>query len=188
MARRGTSPVNAGLRLPPSLVVDCSVIAGMFLADGASPLAAAVRDHCWSLRLVAPPLLRVEFANVALTARRKGRLDPGAFRELLDQGERIPVHYDPAEPSLPTYAEAAWELGVTSYDYAYLDCARRRGLPLATLDRRLAEAAIRAGVEVLTDRMQPHDPRIEHLMPSAPSSRTPSDRTPRRAGRVHPNS
>lgn len=187
MARRGTSPVNAGIRLPPSLVVDCGVIAGMFLADGASPLAAAVRDQCWSLRLVAPPLLRVEFANVALTARRKGRLDADAFRELLDQGERIPVQYDPAEPSLPTYAEAAWVLGVTSYDYAYLDCARRRDLPLATLDRRLAEAAIRAGVAVLTDRMQPDLPRIEQLTPGASASRTPSDRKPRRTGRAHPN-
>jgi predicted nucleic acid-binding protein len=179
--------MNAALPLPPSLVVDCSVIAGMFLADEASPLAAAVRDRCWSLRLVAPPLLRVEFANVALSARRKGRLDALAFRELLDQGERIPVHYDPTDPSLPTYAEAAWDFGVTSYDYAYLDCARRRGLPLATLDRRLAEAALRAGVEVLTDRLATGEPRIGYLTPSTAAGDGRAARKPRRASRTHPN-
>lgn len=180
--------MSAPVLLPPSFVVDCSVIAGMFLADEASPLAAAIRDRCWSLRLVAPPLLRVEFANVALSARRKGRLDAVAFRELLDQGERIPVQYDQTEPSLPSYAETAWEFGVTSYDYAYLDCARRRQLALATLDRRLAEAAARAGVEVLTDSRLASEPRVEYVSPKAPARTAGGgDRKPRRASRAHAN-
>lgn len=178
--------MSAAWPLPASFVVDCSVIAGMFLADEASPLAAAVRDGCSSLKLVAPPLLRVEFANVALSARRKGRLDALGFRDLLDQGERIPVHYDPTEPSLPNYADAAWEFGVTSYDYAYLDCARRRGLPLATLDRRLAEAALRAGVEVLTDRLATSEPGIDYRTPHATPSGARAERKPRRATRVQP--
>lgn len=178
--------MSGTVTLPASFVVDCSVVAGMFLADEASPLAAAVRDGCWSLKLVAPPLLRVEFANVALSARRKGRLDALGFHELLDQGERIPVQYDPTEPSLPTYAEAAWDFGVTSYDYAYLDCARRRGLPLATLDRRLAEAALRAGVEVLTDRLAAGQPRIGYLTPNAAAGEVRAERKPRRATRVQP--
>lgn len=187
MARCGATSVKVTMTLPASFVVDCSVVAGMFLADEASPLAAAVRDGCWSLKLVAPPLLRVEFANVALSARRKGRLDAVAFHELLDLGERIPVQYDPTEPSLPTYAEAAWEFGVTSYDYAYLDCARRRGLPLATLDRRLAEAALRAGVEVLTDRLVAGESGAAYVAPSPAAGETRSVRKSRRAGRTHPN-
>lgn len=187
MARCGQTSMKGTVTLPASFVVDCSVVAGMFLADEASPLAAAVRDGCWSLKLVAPPLLRVEFANVALSARRKGRLDAVAFRELLDQGERFPVHYDPTDPSLPTYAEAAWDFGVTSYDYAYLDCARRRSLPLATLDRRLADAALRAGVEVLTDRLAAGEPRIGYLTPGAAPGDVRAARKPRRASRAHAN-
>ena len=137
--------------LPSALVVDCSIVAGMFLADEESPLAARVRDGSADLTLYAPRLLRVEFANVALMARRRGRLDERQFVALLSQGAQFPIQYDSEEPSLVEYAESAYALGLTSYDYAYLDCARRRRVPLATLDRNLAAAAGRAGVPVLDD-------------------------------------
>ena len=38
---------------------------------------------------------------------------------------------------------------LTMYDAMYLELALRLGLPLATLDRRLAQAASDAGVETL---------------------------------------
>lgn len=45
--------------------------------------------------------------------------------------------------------------GLAAYDAAYLELALRLGLPLATLDTRLAESAIRCGVElVVVDEMQ----------------------------------
>jgi predicted nucleic acid-binding protein len=137
------------IALPQALVVDCSIIAGMFLPDEESPLAARIRDASADLALFAPRLLRVEFANVALMARRRGRLDERRFVALLSQGAQFPIQYDSEEPSLVEYAESAYTLGLTSYDYAYLDCARRRRLPLATLDRDLIGAAARAGVRVL---------------------------------------
>ena len=153
----------APVRLPSTFVVDCSIVAGVFLPDEQSPLAAAVREQCPALTLVAPRILRVEFANVALTARRRGRLDETQFRALVSQGAQFPIAYDAGEPSLLDYTVAAFELGLTSYDYAYLDCARRRGLPLATLDRELLEACAQAGVEVLTDsaRVAEARPRYE---------------------------
>ena len=42
--------------------------------------------------------------------------------------------------------ELAREHGLSVYDASYLDLALREDLPLATLDRRLAEAARRCGV------------------------------------------
>ena len=147
---QGRPPVNA-LALPAALVVDCSIVAGMFLADEQTPLAARIRDASADLTLYAPRLLRVEFANVALIARRRGRLEERQFVALLSQGAQFPIQYDNEEPSLVEYAESAYALGLTSYDYAYLDCARRRRVPLATLDRDLVAAAARAGVPVLED-------------------------------------
>ena len=38
---------------------------------------------------------------------------------------------------------------LTSYDAAYLELAMRRGVALATLDRRLRKAAVKEGVPVL---------------------------------------
>ncbi|MFB2768349.1 type II toxin-antitoxin system VapC family toxin, partial [Pelatocladus sp. BLCC-F211] len=40
-------------------------------------------------------------------------------------------------------------VGLAAYDAAYLELALRLGLPLTTLDTRLAEAARRCGVELL---------------------------------------
>ena len=47
--------------------------------------------------------------------------------------------------------ETVFSVGDRDYDYAYLDCARRRRLPLATLDRTLIRACAAVGVECLAD-------------------------------------
>lgn len=139
------------IALPSSFVVDCSVIAGAFLADEQSPLAAAVRERCAELTLVAPRLLRLEFLNVALMAHRRGRLDDAQFATLLAQGAKFPVHYDDGDTPLVDFGRGALRLSLTSYDYAYVDCAKRRGLPLATLDRSMLRSCAQAGIETLTD-------------------------------------
>lgn len=43
------------------------------------------------------------------------------------------------------------DTGLTSYDAAYLQVASTRGIPLATLDRKLRAAAEVAGVAVLPE-------------------------------------
>ncbi len=43
----------------------------------------------------------------------------------------------------------AQEYGVSAYDAAYLELAQRRGVGLATLDRRLLTAAQKTGVKVI---------------------------------------
>jgi predicted nucleic acid-binding protein len=42
----------------------------------------------------------------------------------------------------------AWNL--SSYDAAYLDLALRKGVPLATIDRDLKNAAVAQGIEVVS--------------------------------------
>jgi predicted nucleic acid-binding protein len=44
--------------------------------------------------------------------------------------------------------EIGLETSMSSYDATYLELALRRGLPLATLDSRLATAADAVGVEI----------------------------------------
>ena len=54
-----------------------------------------------------------------------------------------------AFPGMREILRLARELGLTSYDALYVDLARREGLPLATLDKRLRGAAAKAGVALL---------------------------------------
>jgi predicted nucleic acid-binding protein len=54
---------------------------------------------------------------------------------------------------LARLSQSTLTLGLThqlsAYDASYLELAIRRGLPLATQDRKLADAAVAAGIELL---------------------------------------
>lgn len=178
-------PALMPVHLPPALVVDCSVIASAFLPDEASPLAAAILDQSGHLDLVAPRVLRLEFLNVALLVRRRGRIDEAQFRTLLQKGSEFLVTYDELDPPLVDFAQRAYELGLTSYDYAYVELAWRRRLPLATLDRPMMRACVLAGVQVISqvdsvhERIVSYDAKPESTIPAF--RRTASTRTRRSA-------
>jgi predicted nucleic acid-binding protein len=42
-----------------------------------------------------------------------------------------------------------WRYGLTAYDAAYLELAKRKGLPLATFDKELIAAATLEGVALV---------------------------------------
>jgi predicted nucleic acid-binding protein len=88
--------------------------------------------------LVAPHLALVEATNILRRLEitgKLGRLEAGAAARdlLLLEVELVPF---------PPFAGRVWELrhNVTSYDAWYVAVAEDLGLPLATLDRRLAAA------------------------------------------------
>jgi predicted nucleic acid-binding protein len=85
-------------------------------------------------------LRKLEDAGV-LTAR--------PARGLVREVAAVEVIYVGPEPSL---ISEQWELrhNVSAYDAAYVALCLRHGLPLLTLDLRLARAAETLGVEVLT--------------------------------------
>ena len=58
------------------------------------------------------------------------------------------MFYQDTEVSNSVFTLARAE-GLTSYDAAYLELAIRLGLPLATLARKLAQAARNVAIEVL---------------------------------------
>ena len=65
------------------------------------------------------------------------------------QTEQLVAHCIESETELFSIGRAlsmARAFHLSSYDAAYLDTARRKGLPLATLDQSLRTAASRAGV------------------------------------------
>jgi predicted nucleic acid-binding protein len=100
---------------------------------------------------VVPPLWPFEVANMVLNAVRRGRVTEKAMSQILTELGAMNTQIDEGS------AMACWDITariaskyrLSVYDAAYLELAHRSNLPLATLDRRLAEAARLAGVTVI---------------------------------------
>jgi predicted nucleic acid-binding protein len=98
-----------------------------------------------------PGLWKLEVANILEMGVRRGRHD-GAFRDAtLADLARLPIHLDPEteRQAWGATARLAERHRLTVYDAAYLELAQRRGLPLATLDTELRDAAGAEGVILL---------------------------------------
>jgi predicted nucleic acid-binding protein len=63
---------------------------------------------------------------------------------------QLPIHLDQAAPGGIQLAVAAVsrEFKLSGYDAQYLELAKRKNLPLATLDKTLRKAALKAGVPI----------------------------------------
>lgn len=134
-------------------VVDASVALAWGLPDQRSPYADSVLEGMAGGPVLAPGIWSVEIANGLLMAERRKRIAPtsvSAFLRFLDQ---LGVVREPFQGGgLPVgVVDLAREHGLTAYDAVYLELAVRRRLPLATLDKKLAAAARRAGVSRLGD-------------------------------------
>lgn len=126
-----------------SLVLDSSVtLAWVYSAETTEEvsgvLAQVIETGAW-----VPALWRLEVANVLEIGVRKGRSD-SAFRDAaLADLALLPITVDPEtdRQAWGATAKLAARHRLTLYDAAYLELARRRCLPLATLDNELRVAA-----------------------------------------------
>ncbi|MGH2367340.1 MAG: type II toxin-antitoxin system VapC family toxin, partial [Chloroflexota bacterium] len=131
----------------PGLVVDASVTMAWGLADEVTPLTESLLDRVRTEGTVVPAHWLLEVANIMGNAERHGRAtadDRARFFTLL-QALRATQRIRIAPLDDRFVFRQVWELmqryGLTSYDAAYLELAIRRGLPLATFDAALQEAA-----------------------------------------------
>lgn len=88
--------------------------------------------------LHAPELARVEAANVLRRLERARKITTAEANAAYEDLMQLNLELFPFDP----FADRIWELrrAVTSYDAWYVAVAEALGLPLATLDRRLANA------------------------------------------------
>ncbi len=134
-----------------SLVLDASLTLSWFFKDERTPGADAVLTEVTEKGAVVPALWRLEVANALQMALRRRRID-AAFRDrALTQLSRLSISTD---PDTDAYAwtvtlQLADRFQLTLYDAAYLELAGHRRLPLATLDRELAEASAALGIPLL---------------------------------------
>jgi len=131
------------------LVVDASITLAWCFEDESSSATEALLERLVREGGLAPAHWPLEVANGLRFAHRRGRLDDrkvSAARSVLGA---LPVDVVPIDlRSALALVEIARDHDLTVYDAAYLDLARVRSMPLATVDDRLAVACRAAGVEI----------------------------------------
>ncbi|WP_159709903.1 type II toxin-antitoxin system VapC family toxin [Geminicoccus flavidas] len=134
-----------------TLVLDCSMALSWFFEDERTPAAEAVLAQVAEQGAVVPGIWRLEVGNALQAAVRRGRVD-AAFRDasisdlaLLD----IVTDQETDGHAWAATLQLSDRFRLTTYDAAYLELARRRDLPLASLDRELRAAARVVGTALL---------------------------------------
>ncbi len=104
-----------------------------------------------------PSVFWHEVRSLALTAERRARLAPGEAALALRRLRQLPL--EDAEPGEDAVVLAlAKTHRLSAYDAAFLALARERILPLATLDRRLAQAAQPESAELVGPELRKEAP------------------------------
>ena len=134
-----------------SLVLDCSIVMALCFADEQSATADLAIDAVVESGGRVPGIWWYEVRNVLIVNERRGRIDPSHTAAFLADLAKLPIEAD-RKADEPTTLSLAREHALSVYDAAYLELAHRHHIPLATLDRKLAEVAPRCGVSVFPDR------------------------------------
>lgn len=137
------------------LVSDASLTLSWFLEDEYSEPAEAVRREMVSGSLCWVPFLwPLEVTNSILVIHRRGRISREKLWEIHLLLKTLPMKIDPSDPRdvFGDVFKLAYDHRLSTYDAAYLELARRKGLPLATLDKPLRSAATQLGVPLLPQR------------------------------------
>ena len=138
------------MTLPAVFVVDSSVGIAWLFEEQADDYTDAALQALTQSFAVAPRWWHVEVLNVLLVLERRKRLASGKAVEALRHVQRLPIHLRDSQASIFQLHALANQHHLTSYDAIYLDAALATGLPLATRDRALRQAAIDSGVGVWT--------------------------------------
>ena len=132
-------------------VLDCSIAISWCLVDENNDYANAILAMMPDCEAYVPAIWSLEVANTLLVAERRNRMTQEQSQLAIALLQSLLIHVDQATDSKAlssTFALARKE-GLAAYDAAYLELAIRLKLPIATLDRRLAEAATRCGVDLV---------------------------------------
>jgi predicted nucleic acid-binding protein len=134
-----------------SLVLDSSATLAWVYSEETTEASSEVLARLTERGAWVPALWRLEVANVLQMNVRRGRHD-AAFRDAaLTDLAMLPISIDPEtdQQAWGATVRLAARHNLTVYDAAYLELAQRRGLPLATLDKELRNAATAEGVILL---------------------------------------
>ncbi|HWU12496.1 MAG TPA: type II toxin-antitoxin system VapC family toxin [Caulobacter sp.] len=135
-----------------SVVLDASIVMASLFDEDDSARARDIVMTALEERPIAPSLWRLEVANALRMAVRRQRCDEAFVDRSLKRLGAMSVTID-VETDLHAWDQTlalSRQEGLTLYDAAYLELAKRMGSRLASFDQDLVAAARRRGVVVLT--------------------------------------
>lgn len=132
-------------------VLDNSVALAWVLPGEGTDATEALLDEIAADGAAASGMWPLETANVLLYAEKARRITTDERRRSLTTLAALPIHIDPdtAAQAWSRTLSLAEAHGLTLYDASYLELALRLSPPLASLDKKLRQAATASGVELL---------------------------------------
>ena len=129
------------------IVIDNSIVLAWCLADEQDALAETAMQDVGEHGGAVPGIWWYEIRNALVVNERRGRLTSADTHATLADLRDVALYIDYNHDG-DVVLELARRHELSVYDAAYLELAQRRGLALATLDRRLSRAAVTAGVAI----------------------------------------
>lgn len=123
------------------LVLDASVVLNWLVDEELKPLAIFISSNIDQYELIVPPIWHLEVRNGLLAAERRDSITTHGVEERLAYIRRLSPDID-VFSDLDTAFALAKTHGLSFYDATYLELAKRRQAPLATLDSALNRATI----------------------------------------------
>lgn len=130
------------------VVIDASVASAWCFPDEQTEYTNSVFSaiSSSSVEPVAPNLWAYEIRNSILMAFRRGRINRPDSEQLLASLKGLDIRL--VEPAYDDLFALASAHALTIYDAAYLNIAIRENAPLASLDRKLVQAAALCNIPV----------------------------------------
>ncbi|MBX5241620.1 type II toxin-antitoxin system VapC family toxin [Rhizobium sp. NLR22b] len=131
-----------------TFVLDASIAAAWFLPDEQHDAADRLMFDLNTTVGLVPTLFWFETRNLFLMAERRGRLRSGEAVLLMTQLRGLSLE-DAGSGGDGLILHLANRYALTAYDASYVALAKADGLPLATADRKMADAARNEGITIL---------------------------------------
>jgi predicted nucleic acid-binding protein len=130
------------------IVLDASIALSWCFEDESDAYSRSVLEAAVTTTFVVPSIWPLEVANVLLVAERRGRMTRAATAQFIELLSDLTIDVEP-EPGLrydTDLLDLARRHRLSAYDASYLRLALRTGVPLATKDVSLVNAASDEGV------------------------------------------
>jgi len=129
-------------------ILDCSVTMSWCFADELTLYSKKVRSSLEEYSALVPVLWKIEVSNCLYTAHKKNRISEAAEFYFLELLKELSIQVSSIQLQTSEILRICKEHKLTAYDACYFHLAITQNLPLATLDKDLRHAVLKAGGKI----------------------------------------